>query len=64
MAGKINNEKATMLLHSGAEISIVDTAFARKIGCGIDENQTQELVRIGESTYMTEGCTKITITLN
>ena len=39
VVGKINNEKATMLLDSGAEISIVDTAFARKVGCVIDENK-------------------------
>ena len=64
MVGKINNEKATMLLDSGAEISIVDTAFARKVGCVIDEYQKQECVGIGESTYMTEGRTKIKITLN
>ena len=38
VVGKINNEKATMLLDSGAEISIVDTAFSRKVGCIIDEN--------------------------
>ena len=29
--GKINNEKASLLFDSGAEISIVDTAFARKV---------------------------------
>ncbi|GMF49729.1 unnamed protein product [Phytophthora fragariaefolia] len=28
--GKINNEKAILLLDTGAEVSIVDTAFARK----------------------------------
>ena len=31
--GKINNEKANMLFDSGAEISIVDTTFSRKVGC-------------------------------
>ena len=41
---KINNEKVTMLLYSGAEISIVNTAFARKVGCVIDENQKQGCV--------------------
>ena len=50
MVGKINNKKATMLLDSGAEIAIVDTAFARKVGCVIDENQKQECVGIGENT--------------
>ena len=31
--GKINNEKATLLFDSGAEVSIIDTTFARKVGC-------------------------------
>ena len=43
-----------MLPDSGSEISIVDTAFARKVRCGIDENQKQECVGIGEKTYITE----------
>ena len=53
-----------MLLDSGAEISIVDTAIDRKVECVIDENLKQECVGKGENTYMTEGCTKIKITLN
>ncbi|KAG3075193.1 hypothetical protein PI125_g21789 [Phytophthora idaei] len=32
VGGKINNEKSTMLLDSGAEVPILDTAFARKVG--------------------------------
>ena len=43
-----------MLLVLGAEISILDTAFARKVGCGIEENEKQECVGIDENTYMTE----------
>ena len=39
--GKINNEKDTMLFDSGAEGLIIDTSFARKVGCMIDEIQTQ-----------------------
>ena len=31
VAGNINTEKVTMLLDSGAETSIVDTAYARKV---------------------------------
>ena len=62
--GKINNEKAIMLFDSGAEVSIVDTTFARKVGCVIDESQKQECVGIGENTYMTDGRTRIKITLN
>ena len=40
--GKINNEKATMLFDSGAEVFIIDTTFAGKVGCIIDESKTQE----------------------
>ena len=53
-----------MPLDSGAEISIVDKAFARKVGCIVGENQKQECVGIDENTYMTEGRTKIKIILN
>ena len=62
--GTINNEKATMLFDSGAEVSILDTTFARKVGCVIDDSQTQECIGIGENTYMTVGRTKIKITLD
>ena len=48
--GKMNNEKATMLYYSGAEVSIVDT-FAHKVGCVMDEIQRQEYVGIDENTY-------------
>ena len=62
--GKFNNEKATMLFDSGAELSVLDATFARKVGCVIDDSQIQECVGIGENTYMTVGRTKIQITLN
>ena len=62
--GKINNEKARMLFNYGAEVSILDTTFARKIECVIDDSQTQECVGIGANTYMTVGRTKIKITLD
>ncbi|OWZ22130.1 LOW QUALITY PROTEIN: hypothetical protein PHMEG_0003219 [Phytophthora megakarya] len=63
ITGKINNSKATMLLGSGAEVSIVDTIFARKIDCIIDESQKQECVGIGENVYTTLGRTTIKVTL-
>ncbi|ETO80876.1 hypothetical protein F444_04722 [Phytophthora nicotianae P1976] len=61
--GKINNEKADLLLDSGAEVSILDTAFARKVGCYVDESRQQECVGIGEDVYVTKGRTKIKVTL-
>ncbi|EGZ20643.1 hypothetical protein PHYSODRAFT_328731 [Phytophthora sojae] len=63
ITGKINNEKSILLLDTGAEVSIVDTVFARKVGCYVDTSQSQEYVGIGESVYMTEGRTRIKITL-
>ncbi|GMF48215.1 unnamed protein product [Phytophthora fragariaefolia] len=39
--GKINNEKAILLLDTGAEVSIVNSAFAPKVGCYIDRSQNQ-----------------------
>ena len=47
--GKIKTEKATMVFDSDAEISIIDTAFTRKVGCAIEESRTQECVGIGEN---------------
>ena len=48
-----------MLFDSGAEVSIIDTTFARKVGCVIDESQRQECVGIGENL----GGNKIKVTL-
>ncbi|POM75361.1 Hypothetical protein PHPALM_7547 [Phytophthora palmivora] len=63
IAGKINNERGILLLDTGAEVSIVDTAFARKVGCYIDTSQIQDCVGIGESVFRTEGRTRIKITM-
>ncbi|OWZ08678.1 hypothetical protein PHMEG_00018741 [Phytophthora megakarya] len=59
ITGKIHNEKAILLLDTGAEVSIVDTAFARKVGCYIDSSQIQDCVEIGDNVYQTEGRTRI-----
>ncbi|KAG3098088.1 hypothetical protein PI125_g15472 [Phytophthora idaei] len=63
VGGKINNEESTMLLDSCAEVSILDTAFAHKVGCHIDRSQVQDCVGIGENVYTTNGRTRIKITL-
>ncbi|OWZ02777.1 LOW QUALITY PROTEIN: hypothetical protein PHMEG_00025600 [Phytophthora megakarya] len=63
ISGRINQERATLLLDTGAEVSILDTAFARKVGCNFDTSQKQECVGIGDNVYTTEGRTKIKITL-
>ena len=46
-SGKVYKEKATPLFDSGAETSIIDTTFARKVGCVIDESRMQECAGIG-----------------
>ncbi|OWZ12586.1 LOW QUALITY PROTEIN: hypothetical protein PHMEG_00014226 [Phytophthora megakarya] len=60
---KIHNEKAVLLLDTGAEVSIVDTAFARKVGCYIDSSQIQDCVGTGDNVYRTIGRTRIKVTL-
>ncbi|GMF18024.1 unnamed protein product [Phytophthora fragariaefolia] len=61
--GKINNAKATLLFDSGAEVSILDTAFARKVGCYVGNSQTLQCEGVGKSPYMAEGRTRLKITL-
>ncbi|OWZ12287.1 hypothetical protein PHMEG_00014576 [Phytophthora megakarya] len=63
ITGKIHNEKEILLLDTGAKVSIVDTAFARKVGCYIDSSQIQDCVGIGDNVYRTEGRTRIKVTL-
>ncbi|CAI5706523.1 unnamed protein product [Peronospora effusa] len=63
-SGKVNNIRANLLFDSGAEISILNIAIARKVGCQINTSEKQECVGIGEAVYTTEGRTKIKITLN
>ncbi|OWY98062.1 hypothetical protein PHMEG_00031266, partial [Phytophthora megakarya] len=65
ITGKIHNDKANLLLDTGAEVSIVDTAFARKVKCYIDSSQSQiqDCVGIGDNVYQTEGRTRIKVTL-
>ncbi|GMF49749.1 unnamed protein product [Phytophthora fragariaefolia] len=61
--GKINNAKATLLFDSGDEVSILDTAFARQVGCYVDNSQTLQCEGVGKSPYMAEGRTRLKITL-
>ena len=37
--GEINNKKLTMRFDSGDEVCIINTSFARKVGCDIDQIQ-------------------------
>ncbi|POM76967.1 LOW QUALITY PROTEIN: Hypothetical protein PHPALM_5736 [Phytophthora palmivora] len=59
IAGKINNERGILLLDTGAEVSIVDTAFARKVGCYI---RARSKIALGLAK-VTEGRTRIKITM-
>ncbi|OWY91390.1 hypothetical protein PHMEG_00040050 [Phytophthora megakarya] len=55
ITGKTHNEKAILLLDTGAEVSIV--------GCYIDSSQIQDCVGIGDNVYQTEGNPRIKVTL-
>ncbi|OWY99696.1 Eukaryotic/viral aspartic protease [Phytophthora megakarya] len=48
---------------NSAEVSILDTTFAREVGCLIDTSVTQECVGIRDETYFTVDKTRIKITL-
>ncbi|EGZ04857.1 hypothetical protein PHYSODRAFT_342937 [Phytophthora sojae] len=61
--GKLNNCRAVLLLDTGAEVSILDTTFAREVGCLIDTEITQECAGIRDETYYTVGITRVKITL-
>ncbi|KAE9270840.1 hypothetical protein PR003_g30698 [Phytophthora rubi] len=61
--GKLNNHRAVLLLDTGAEVSILDTTFAREVGCLIDTEITQECVGIRDETYYTVGRTRVKVTL-
>ncbi|OWZ04611.1 LOW QUALITY PROTEIN: hypothetical protein PHMEG_00023458 [Phytophthora megakarya] len=63
ISGRIIQERAILLLDTGAEISILNTTFARRVGCNFDTSQRQECVGIGDNVYTTEGRTRIKITL-
>ncbi|OWZ02705.1 hypothetical protein PHMEG_00025693 [Phytophthora megakarya] len=51
ITGEIHNKKAILLLDTGAEVSIVDTTFARNVGCYIDSSQIQDCAGIGDNVY-------------
>ncbi|KAE9012706.1 hypothetical protein PR001_g15594 [Phytophthora rubi] len=63
ITGNINNEKAILLLDTGAEVSIVDCTFAQRMGCYVDRSQSPDCVGIGETVYSTAGRTRIKTTL-
>ncbi|OWY95178.1 LOW QUALITY PROTEIN: hypothetical protein PHMEG_00034883, partial [Phytophthora megakarya] len=63
IVGKVHNEKGNLLLDTRIEVSIVNIAFARKVGIYIDSSQIRDCVRIGDNVYRTEGRTRIKVTL-
>ncbi|OWZ17067.1 Eukaryotic/viral aspartic protease [Phytophthora megakarya] len=63
ISGRTIQERAILLLDTDAEVSILDTTFARKVGCHFDSSQRQECVGIGDNVYTTEERTRINITL-
>jgi hypothetical protein len=60
---KVQDHAAMLLLDSGAEISIIDLTFARKIGARIETRRTLECVGVGGTSYQVEGQARVKITL-
>ncbi|KAJ8555067.1 hypothetical protein ON010_g9418 [Phytophthora cinnamomi] len=61
--GKLDNRCAVLLLDTRAEVTILDTTFARAGGCRIDTDITQECVGMRDETYYTVGRARVKITL-
>jgi hypothetical protein len=59
----IDDCHARVLLDSGAEVSILDPDFARKIGVIVDTSERLECAGVGGAAYPTEGRAKVKITL-
>ncbi|OWZ16624.1 LOW QUALITY PROTEIN: hypothetical protein PHMEG_0009560 [Phytophthora megakarya] len=49
ISGRMNQERAILLLDASAEVSVLDTTFARKVRCHFDTSQRQECVGIGDN---------------
>ncbi|OWZ07097.1 hypothetical protein PHMEG_00020553 [Phytophthora megakarya] len=64
ITGKIHNEKAILLLDTGAKVSIVGTTFASKVGCYTNSSRIQDCVGIGDNMYQTEGRTRIKVIIS
>ncbi|OWZ14370.1 hypothetical protein PHMEG_00012166 [Phytophthora megakarya] len=63
ITGMLHHEKAVLRLDTGAEISIVDTAFPRTVWCFFDSNQIQDWVRIEDNVYSPERRIRIKVAL-
>lgn len=61
--GEVNHVGTRILLDSGAEMSILDLNFARKIGVSIDYSKQVPYVGVGGTQLHTVGEAKIKITL-
>ena len=58
----IDDCHARVLLDSGAEVSILDSDFARKIGVVVDATEQLECAGVGGSAYRTEGKARVKLT--
>ena len=60
---KMNDHWSTVVFDTGAEVSIINLDFARKIGAEIDTDRTLDCIGVGGSVYSTEGFTRVKITI-
>lgn len=50
-------------MDSGAEVSIIDSTYARKVGTTIDTKKTLDCQGVGGELFKTDGLAKVKITL-
>ena len=60
---KIDNKRARILLDSGADVSIIDSSFARELELTIDYNQRLDCVGVGENPFGIDGRAEVKVTL-
>lgn len=60
---KINDRKSCILLDSGADVSIIDSSFARELELVIDHSQQLDCVGVGDNPFGIDGRTEVKVTL-
>ena len=59
----INNVRCRILFDTGAQVSILDSAFAREAGIEVATQEKLECVGVGGSSYYTDGRATVKVTL-
>ena len=62
VVAKVNDKRARILLDSGADVSIIDSSYARELELTVDHHQRLDCVGVGDSAFRIEGRTEVKVT--